>query len=209
MFDLPLKEPESYWCGYLQADGGIYSRARAQAHWKRSTNIVFAQKECGPVQKFIEFFGAEGKVRHVIQQTNFALQERYQASTSKYAARLQELGIKTDDWHESLRSDPNFWRGMIDGDGSVGWVMNSGKQYPVIALCGSLSDMTHFANYIFSLGLRYPKVGVARSIFRVALNGAPAVKLISVLYPDGCYCANQAKLERAQQCSQWIGRIRR
>ena len=202
MFDLPLKEPESYWCGYLQADGGIHTRARTQAHWKPSTFIMFAQKEKEPVQEFINFFGGEGKARHVVQQTNYALQERYQATTSKHALRLQELGIKTDDWHESLRDNPHFWRGMIDGDGTVGWVMNGGKQYPVIGLCGSKSDMHRFSDFVFStIGRRY-KVGAARSIFRVACNGKPAIQLIRALYPEGCYYANAAKYDRARLICQ-------
>lgn len=198
MFDLPLKEPEAYWCGYLQADGGIYTRARTQSHWKPSTSIMFGQKEQEPVQAFVDFFGGEGQVRHIERQTNFAMQTLYQASTSKHAIRLQELGIKTDDWHESLRLDPHFWRGMIDGDGSVGWVTNGGKQYPVVALCGSQSDMQRFSDFVFmTIGRRY-KVGAARSIFRVACNGKPAAQLIRALYFEGCYHANAVKYDRAR-----------
>ena len=199
MFDLPLKEAEAYWCGYLQADGGIYTRARAKAHWKPSTSIMFAQREIEPVQAFVDFFGAEGKVARKDRQTNFGHQILHQATTNKHALRLQELGIKTDDWHESLSVNPHFWRGMVDGDGTVGWVTNGGKRYPVIGLCGSQSDMQHFSEFVFStIGRRY-KVGAARSIFRVACNGKPAVQLIRALYPEGCYSANAGKLARVQE----------
>ena len=209
MFDLPLKEPEAYWCGYLQADGGIYTRARAKAHWKPVTYIMFGQKEREPVDEFHSFFEGRGQVRLKEYESNFGKASFHVAQTHNHALRLKELGIKTDDWHESLRHSPDFWRGMVDGDGSVGWVTNGGRQYPVIALCGSLSDMTHFSNYVTSLELRRPKVGAARSIFRVALNGAPAVKLIKELYYTDCYCANQAKLERARSAAEWVGRARR
>ena len=47
---------------------------------------------------------------------------------------------------DALAAHPDFWRGMIDGDGTVG--LARGKYGPVLSLCGSPAIMAQFADFL-------------------------------------------------------------
>lgn len=173
--------------------------------------MVFAQVHEEPVQAFLYYVKGEGKVSSRKHGKNsFAKKDEltgetkgqmYIASSSKPYYPLLALNLKKE-LREDIYESKHFWRGLCDGDGTVAWVKNRGYRYPVIAWSGSLHDMTRCADWIEGFGYKRPKVGTARSIFRVSVNGSTAVRLIEHLY-RGEYSALNYKRKIAEECLIW------
>lgn len=180
MFKDPLTELDLYWIGYFRADGCI-SRGKYK-------NAQFTQNQSYPVEEFAKYIGKEGKVRSVSRDTNFGLCTYYSVSSARIAYLLDEFGTKTNlrkDIYESL----DFWRGLLDGDGSVGKDPYGGNS-PVIKWNGCEEDMQHIAYMLGKSALAH------HTIWRVVVKGRQAYSLLGELYRDK-YSANQVKQAKA------------
>lgn len=205
MFTDPLTNEDLYWIGYIQADGGMVSIIGQEygpgLYRKRGGRLVFGQIHREPVEALLYHVQGNGTVRQKNMSTKYGDCIMYEMASSKPYYNLLELGVKKE-----IRSDvyksKHFWRGLLDGDGSVGWVKNRDILYPVIAWCGSKFDMDRCADFIENLGLKRPKVGAARSIFRVAINGEPAAYLSKLLYKNE-FSALDVKRFRAEETMLW------
>ncbi len=208
MFADPLTEQDLYWLGYLQADGCMVSKIgeeyRPGLFRKTGGYLTFAQIYKEPVVALHEYVKAEGKVRLKIRDTNFIKNhEMYLFSSSKPYYTLKDLGLKKQ-LRQDIYASPHFWRGMLDGDGSLGMYRTTKYNwiYPSLTWCGNEYDMNKCADFVESCGFKRPKIGKARSIFRVGRNGNPALELVKALY-DGNYNALSVKKERANLIMKW------
>lgn len=174
MFEPPLTAEEQYWAGLIHADGSI-SRV--------CNSMRFAQKDEAPVRAFLDFLGQDSKISVVDRVSNFGRNVMYSATTSKGAAQLREMGVKGVPCQYLLNSK-HFWRGMIDGDGSVAVSKNS---YPNIQLCGSLSNVTLFSEWCAKvLGYRGPSLHQHKvtGVWYTALGAGKAKVLGLYLYEN-------------------------
>lgn len=163
--------------------------------------MQFSQVIREPVEALLNYIEGEGKVRIVEQETKYGFVRAFVIGSSKPYYRLKELGVKGV-LRQDIYESKHFWRGLLDGDGSIGMTKNQGKDYPVVAWSGNHQDMVKCSEWVASLGLRQPKVGACRSIFRVGLNGEPAAYLAKLLYA-GEYSANSEKQARAALAASW------
>lgn len=201
MFQLPLSPEEQYWCGYLRADGCLIRGPRGKI-------VRFAQKTQEPVDEFARFMGAPNPVRLTDRLSNFGPNSLYQSATARGAKELDELGVKTE-LEPSLYSSKHFWRGLLDGDGSVIMAKNQGSFYPCVSWSGSLVDMEALCLWLEStLGCQAPKISKCRSIFVVALNSSKAKWLGLYLY-KGEYACLGYKRETALSFEKWDTRVKR
>lgn len=195
MFNDPLSDRDLYWIGYFRADGCLN-------RGPYSTQAIFAQKHKEPVEAFREYVGSDNEVRFTNRESNFGANPMHVFSTASIGKRLDELGVKTmlrPDIYESL----HFWRGLLEGDGTVTTITNRGVEYPSLTWAGRLEDMERCADWITNtLGRKRPKVGAARSIFRVGIVGMPAQNLTRILYEDQ-YSALGYKREAAEKILAW------
>lgn len=208
MFADPLNNFDLYWLGYIQADGSLVSKVGQEyspgLYRKKGGYLAFGQIHEEPVIALHAYVEGQGAVKERIHK-NTGFKENHSMflfSSSKPYYALEALGCKSklrDDIYLSL----DFWRGLLDGDGSINFVVNSGRTYPAIAWCGNEYDMVKCADWIESTGLKRPKVGVARSIFRVGLNGEPAAYLTKLLYGNDAYSALPIKHKRALEILKW------
>jgi hypothetical protein len=201
MFTDPLSDLDLYWAGYIQADGGLYSKVgqeyRPGLFRKTGGTLVFGQVLREPVEALLAYVQGEGQVSHKIYDTNYKVgAEVYSMSSSKPYQALKALGIK-DKCRADLYLSLHFWRGLLDGDGTV-----STQPSPIVCWSGNQHDMERCANWVEGLGLRRYKVSQARSIYRVGINGEPAAYLLKLLYL-GHYSAHPGKRERAQEAMTW------
>lgn len=173
-FDLPLTEDEAYWCGLVHADGYI-SRKR------RYVNLT--QKDRFVLEEFLRFLGQDSKITHATGRTTFGQANIYGASTTKGVAQLLELGVKGS-LTTPLTSSRHFWRGMIDGDGSV---FVTGRGVPTLSLCGAQEDVEAFSTWCGKLlDCEGPAVSNTRRTCWIAgLGGSKAVQVAAHLYTDG------------------------
>ena len=195
MFNDPLSDRDLYWIGYFRADGCLVTRSY-------DVQAIFAQTHQAPVEAFRRYIGADNEVKFSERESNFGPNPMYKITSAKPGPALLALGVKTE-----LRSDiyqqAAFWRGLLDGDGSVGIIYNRGYPYPSITWSGRLEDMQHCSEWVAkTLDRKAPKVGVARSIFRVGLVGTPAFNLIKLLY-ENQYSALPYKVEAAAKALEW------
>lgn len=195
MFNDPLSDRDLYWIGYFRADGCLSDRGY-------SISAIFAQKHLEPVEAFRQYIGATNEVIFSERESNFGSNPLHKINSTKPGKRFKELGVKTD-LRPDIYEQPAFWRGLLDGDGSVGMVKNRGLLYPSIVWSGRLEDMQHCSEWVAkTLDRKAPKVGVARSIFRVGLVGTPAFNLIKLLY-ENRYSALPYKVEAAAKALEW------
>jgi len=109
---------------------------------------------------------------------------------------------------------PAFWRGMIDGDGTLAMEgsvgggeqrtgLGNGRRYfsPYLRLCGSRRICEQFTTFAQqALGDPFaPTISPMLSIFQVCFWGEHAIRLIDILYADADpECALDRKLLTAR-----------
>jgi hypothetical protein len=109
-------------------------------------------------------------------------------------------------------SEFDYWRGVIDGDGSIGFShQNKNRIIPYISFAtiseGFKDAFIAFIEKItgktkISLGQKL-RPNRTHKMFSVKANNEDAVKLTSLLYYDGCL-ALPRKLKIAREVSSWI-----
>lgn len=199
MFTLPLSSQEEYWVGYIRADGCIVRKPRGKV-------VIFAQKQIEPVQAFKDFIEHEGAIVRTNRTSNFGLNIMHKISSAKPAYALDNLGAKTE-LEPNLYTSKHFWRGLLDGDGTIMMINHYGRDYPTIAWSGSEHDMNMVSIWLGNLmNCKPPKVGKARSIFRVGINGGKA-KFVALHLYDGEYSALPYKREAAMSFKDWQPRV--
>lgn len=209
VFDEPLTPEAKYWIGFLHSDGCIHIK---KGKYKEYPCIILGLKSSDGVhvQKFADFVGTQAIPHRRDFETNFGFSSMTTVTFwgQELIPKLAKYGVvprKTFiDSHveQTLRLDPDFWRGVIDGDGTVSWVKNGGHLYPAIALGGVRSVLEDFADFVLlHTGLR-PTIGACRSIFKTGINCSKAKRLAEILYYPGCV-ALERKLRIAESFRDW------
>ncbi len=111
-----ITEESAYWIGFLYADGSV---GKGNGSYRISVSLKESDKE--HLEKLCDFFKTpKQRVKHVPSTKS------YQLVISSYILwkRLQDLGFNNKkSWNakppEELKNNRHFWRGVIDGDGSL------------------------------------------------------------------------------------------
>lgn len=205
--------PESaYWAGFLFADGCLFHRSGSPSLTLRLSAIDAAH-----VSKFQKFLKSTHKLIIVkASETNIKTKKsvQFQCRSQRLVSRLIEIGMNGLDSEPitELRQSRDFWRGVIDGDGSLNIYHRKSyfNKHPRInawsiprddkrlELVGGKQLLESFINFLKE---KYPDIKNSvrphKSIFRVGLAGATAEKVIDLLYSD-CIVALDRKLNAAK-----------
>lgn len=192
MFTDPLTDLDLYWIGYFRADGSIHR-----------DSARFSQKEQSTVQSLKDYCQAPANVHFTNKVSNYGPNPTYILYLSTKLARcLKDLGVKAElrpDLYDSL----HFWRGLVDGDGSLAWQKIGSRRYPYLSCCGVEKDMTLFAEFIAkTLTVTPPKLSFKGNTAYINLSGEKARRMIQTLY-EGNYSANEAKRDKAMLMIAW------
>ena len=104
---------------------------------------------------------------------------RYAVRSRQLAARLTALGRYGPAVDPELAGSRDFWRGCIDGDGTVG--ISCG--IPQVKLVGSHWLLSAFVDFLGPVSSRRPlNVRPARNIYVVSTSYATAEKVVERLY---------------------------
>jgi hypothetical protein len=112
---------------------------------------------------------------------------------------------------KELENDRHFWRGVIDGDGSIGIyprkLSNGGVRYVAwLSLIGSINLVTQFKAFLRCyLQQEVPNIFPAKlnsEVYGISLGDKRAVEAIRLLY-DRSSIALERKLERARSILEW------
>lgn len=183
-----LSPIDEYWIGYFRADGSL-SIGTAQ----------FGQSRPEPVYAFAEYLGLP-RERVRISKVPSRSEPYFVYSLSSVGLGLlyRNNNVKDLSIDPKFFSSLHFWRGLIDGDGSVR-IHKYGA--PHLVFCGSHQDVTEFSLLCLRTTGFQPKVGKHGSIFQTGLSFDRAKHLTGLLY-DGQYSALEYKQERAKKVAQ-------
>lgn len=195
--------PEAcYWAGFIHADGCITQRAQGGS---RVLEVHLARKDRCQLEALRSFLGSEHKIVDY-NSVGFGgpnLMSIFSIASPELSADLTAAGVKdADQLADALFHSPDFWRGAVDGDGSV----KAHAEHPgqdQLVLNGDLSTIRAFQSFLHSRGLALGcNPGRVSTIWKLATKGTTAQAVAGLLYPDGCVAlarkAEQAAVLRAQ-----------
>ena len=165
----------AYWAGFLLADGCIHF------HLGRYPKVILELgiEDREHVEKFREFLQAEAGVK----VSHKGAAARFEVTSQRLVSDLLSLGITerkslTATVSPSLENNRDFWRGVIDGDGWLGY--NSGNGRPHIGLIGTRATIESFQDFCGIEGT----VGTQYKMSTAVYYSRKAAKVARVLYAE-------------------------
>ena len=186
-----MENPEAaYWAGFLLADGTI----------AKSGRVTLALKETDRhhIQAWLDFLGAGATPVRIDSP-----KARAQVSSRRLSGDLIRHGLVVRKTYadapasEVLASQASFWRGMVDGDGTI--MPPKGKHGPVLSLVGSAKVMEQYATFVSAVlgGYRPRVLPTSSEVLRlVKVEGRPARQVIRVLWADVLDPGDATRAER-------------
>jgi hypothetical protein len=204
-FAEPLTKEAQYWIGFLLADGGVNGNAiQIKLHRKDRTHLVklalFLNLPLSSVKDYCYFLPKTEKYQ-ITSSIGFRNQVIVD-QLAKYGIVPRKSLIAQV--HPDLEESFDFWRGMIDGDGTIMMAhpLNANPS-PRIGFCGSVSVVTKFSEFVSKITDRLPKVQLKQKIAATQVGGPRGKMVASAVYYDGCYPALDRKMKNAQECKEW------
>lgn len=138
-------EFQKYWAGFLLADGCICQPKQGNP----MLILGLQDRDKDHVLKFAEFLGATHAVRWNSRSTQWMIHVR----GAYWIDDLAPFGITPQKTHtacipQEFKRDRHFWRGLIDGDGSVRWHKTQDGKFANVSITGTLSICEDFCHLI-------------------------------------------------------------
>jgi hypothetical protein len=176
-----LTPDAAYWIGFLFADGSVIGRGE-------SAVVQTRLSECDRehLVKLRSFLGSTHKIG-VAPAGNYGGYRsrpsvRLSVPSGRLARRLLSLGRYEGPIDSTLIQSRDFWRGVVDGDGSLGHLASG---YAYFALVGSRRLLEAFLAFLQGNGLSARMtIRPDKTIFQVATAGHIAERIVSLLYED-------------------------
>lgn len=194
---LDILTPEAaYWCGFLFTDGSVLRRAG------QSPVVAVGLSACdrGHLEKLRAFLGSTHAIaalppRENVHRSGMYTSRaacRFAVRSDRLAERLLALGRYDGPVDERLAQSRDFWRGAVDGDGTIG--VSCGA--PFLKLVGSRRLLEAYVRFLGRVGTRRLHVRPHKTIFCVSTSGSTAERVIDRLY-SGATTALDRKAAKA------------
>ena len=176
-----LTDEAAYWCGFLFADGNVHERSGYQP----VVSVTAAERDRGHLMKLRTFLGST----HAISSgSKMPPSCQFRVTSARLAERLLSLGRYTGPVAAQLAESRHFWRGVVDGDGSIGCYAKrpGGTLSAQFRLCGERRLLTMFCEFLVRDGSTGANLSVRphKSIYGVGTSGRSAERIINLLYRD-------------------------
>jgi DNA-binding transcriptional regulator WhiA len=185
-FDVIDTEEKAYWLGFFAADGNVGKN-------NHQLQMTLAYKDLDHLKKFCQAIKSNAKIQirerkktlSVYKECQVCLKSKvmWEALTQKGILPEKSKNLIIPDIMEDLQR--HFWRGMIDGDGSL--PVSSRKYKLSLSLIGTLDVCTKFKDFVdkrFSNNSEVIKQNYKIPIYVVTIWGSSAKELIDFLYKD-------------------------
>lgn len=186
-----LTEEAAYWLGFIMADGCLHGKESCM-----TLEIGLMSQDIGHLYKFREFIQSDHPVK-ICWKMNLGV--KYPVARIMFRApRLVPVLAKynivprkstKEIAPDCLLDNPHFWRGVIDGDGSImtepHYDPTKNKAY-VLSLVGSSTLVEQFREFCMKNSTtkancyKHP----TKNGYYFTITGAPAFSIISCLYKD-------------------------
>lgn len=191
----------AYWIGFLVADGCLHR----DHHGAARIIVALQARDRGHVEKFRAFMGSTHIISdtparpdgpHIKSGPGVRISVRSNRIGEMLTARGMVSGKPDRVPCAELDDSPDFWRGMVDGDGSVG-TGNNRYGYADISLCGQLKVVERFAAFMKRrVGAQVTPTKTQSGIWHVQTSGSTALAALELLYRNAIVALDR-KCERA------------
>jgi hypothetical protein len=176
-----ITEESAYWAGFLMADGCVH---------KGNVSMGLQERDVSHVESFRSFLKSTHAIsRHPGQGMSTSAIVSFTVKSNRIAHALAGFGVVPRKTHiaevKRLEKDKHFWRGVIDGDGTVTLIQwRTGRTSPLVILCGaSTSLLQQFADFVRGVVPgAVANVTRSHSCYNVRISGTKAIELIRHLY---------------------------
>jgi hypothetical protein len=166
-----------YWCGFLFADGTL-TPARSGA---AGLAVVVSDRDRGHLDKLRAFLGSTHAITAIARpDVNARGASRFAVRSTQLHDRLEALGMTGGPLPPELAASHHFWRGVVDGDGSLGCY----NGIPHLRLVGTAWLLAAFQAFIAAERISRATVRPHKTIYVVALCGRSATRGAAALYTD-------------------------
>jgi len=214
-----LNENSEYWMGFLYADGNI-SLIKTINQTTKQFSCFLQTQDKKHIQKCLDFLETDYKIKlkksrganlgYLVKGELFG----FQITNPKLVDDLISHGFTTKKsesgsiTNENLLNSRHFWRGLIDGDGSIGFISKA----PSFSLIANEEMMGHFYNYIYREVL-FDKI--FRTAYQLKSGQSFAhhihfeyndAKLLVDHFYSNCTIYLDRKMEKAKKIHGWVGK---
>lgn len=188
----------AYWVGMLMADGCLVDSTIPS----NIISLKLSSKDVNHLYKMKNFISSDVPLYELknVNEHMLAFSNKTITNDLKKYGLIHRKSAK-EKANEILIPNRDFWRGCIDGDGTVS-VSKCGKNkfYPYISLNGSLDLCSQFSEFLFPLLNQYYKPFITNKnsfknhlMYRTSVQGKNAIKLAYLLYDNCNYYLDRKK----------------
>lgn len=176
-FDV-LNEAACYWAGFIFADGSVNSKPGKTPR----VSVGLAIRDKAHLESLRDFLESSNAV--YLNEERGCCQ--FSITSDVIAGRLIKLGRYADVIDAELTASRHFWRGVVDGDGSVGSYPYGPTQRPrpQVRVVGRLALLRQFTAFLARNRMPALRVRPHKTIFSVGTTGSPAAEIACLLYAD-------------------------
>lgn len=184
-----LTEELAYWLGFLLADGNLIRDTSGGIHRSWRITIELKREDEEHLQKFLDYLKSDYPIYH---RKNRNRQPYIAVRSEELGELLLDFGITPNKTlvacvDPRLSDNRHFWRGVVDGDGSIGKKKNRTSMISFMNLCGTRDVCIAFRNFVnrrcgalSNASVR--KHGQSDHLFTIETNGSKAEAIIGLLY---------------------------
>lgn len=202
-FSGELTEEKAYWIGFLMADGCIYKNVIEVGLEFDDFEHIIKFRRCLKIESRPQFFvsldDTTGKYRRTckISFTNKKMIEDLNSYGVVSRKSTKEIALN------GIEKNRHFWRGVIDGDGSItfGLLKSGTRPFPKIKLSGSKFLCKQFLDFIKNniVGTSNTVKKVSgKNCFVISFQYKKAYNIIKYLYCDSSVFLSR-KMETARK----------
>lgn len=209
VYNFDLTKPElAYMFGFLQTDGCL----RKGKKNKGNLLVEIQVKDRLILEKFKELVSVYSSIRERTRNTNF--KKNYTSAIwsvydLEFRTALNELGLPYGKKSTIIStptvpfSEIDYWRGIIDGDGSLGI---TAQNFPFMSLITTSDSLKNsFLQFLFEKTnqLKTTQPNKRDNAYNIVIKNENAQQLINELYYPGCLCLER-KRASAELVKSWV-----
>ncbi len=205
----------AYWMGFICTDGALCE----DGFGAPILELHIQERDIEHIEKLRTFLKSRHAITHCAARTSTRRDGHkiYSGPSVTFHVRSEQLvadlvshGI---DWGKTERVDldpllvesPDFWRGCVDGDGTVA---KENAPRPAYSLAGSTSILQAFQVFLRSIGVTNLNLSPTESgIFRLGTEGRYAHRVLKSLYGHGGTALDRKK-QRAERLIEQYEQMR-
>jgi transposase-like protein len=190
-----LTTDSTYWIGFLFADGSVSGCGQSGR-----VQVRVSEHDSDHLVKLRTFLGSTHTIGAAPAGNYGGYQSRpsvrFSVRSDQLAQRLLSLGRYEGTINDSLTQSRDFWRGVVDGDGSLGFLATG---YPYFGLVGSRRLLESFLFFLESNALAARMtIRPDKTIFQVATAGHTAEEIVSYLYRNAAVALDRKAASAAK-----------